>query len=795
MTDENQTAPGDTPPDVPVKPARRSLFERISIVWVIPLVALLIALAVAWQSYADQGPVIEISFDNAAGVTANETELRYRDVSVGVVEKVAFTSDLGQVVVSVRLDKTVAPFVDSDSQFWVVRPEVTAEGVTGLDTVLTGVFIEGIWDNTPGEPADTFTGLKEPPLGRDGKKGLSFELRASGEAGITENAPILYRGVEVGRVGRARVADDGSTAVADAIIFEPHDKLISSATRFWDTSGFTFKLGPNGAEIDFTSVASLLSGGITFSTLVSGGDPVQDGADFVLYADEGSARSSLFNEEDGPSLSLTAIFDDNVSGLAVDSPVDLGGLRIGKVTAVNGLVDEERFGDRKVRLAATLGIRPGRLGLPGESTEGEALAYLDRRVGEGLRARLATASILTGGLKVELVEVADAPAARIDTEAQPNPVIPTTVSDIADVTATAEGVFERINALPIEELLQSAIGVMDNVSRLIASDDLRQVPGEVRGLLSEARGLVGSDQMQQLPGRISGVVGELETLVASLNEQKVAERLLTAVDSAAAAADTVSGAVEGLPGLISQVEALAAKAEALPLEDLTAQVTALADSASALLASDSAKALPGSLNDSLTELSALLSDVREQQLAANASSALAAASKTAADISASVKGVPELIQKLDAVAQMARNVPLDALSSNLSDLLDSADALIGTDAARALPAELGSALDELRQVLAELREGGVIENANRTLASASNAADSIAQAADGLPDLLRRAQAVLADAGEAIRGYDAKNGVGRDVATALREVQRAAAAVSSLARALERNPNSLLFGR
>lgn len=797
MTDENQGPEDHTPPDLAVKPARRSLIERMSIVWVIPVVALLIALGVAWQSYNDRGPVIEIAFGNASGVTANETEVRFRDVAVGVVEKVAFTDTLDQVLVSVRLDKDVADFVDADAQFWVVRPEVTAEGVSGLDTVLTGVFIEGIWDNQPGEPQDRFDGLAEAPLSRDGKGGLSFLLRAAGESGLTENAPIIYRGIEVGRIGRAQVSEDGSTVQAEAIVFEPHNRLITSSTRFWDTSGFSFKLGPNGAEIDFSSIASLLSGGVTFQTLVSGGEQLENGATFVLYPDEGAARASLFSEEDGEALSLTAIFEDNVSGLAVDAPVDLGGLRIGRVTAVSGLVDEDRFGDRKVRLAATLSIRPGRLGLRsnGEVTAGQALAFLDRRVGEGLRARLASASILTGGLKVELVEDPEAEPARIDTDAQPNPVIPTTASDIADVAATAEGVFERINALPIEELLQSAIGVMDNVSRLIASDDLRQVPSEVRGLLADARGLVGSDEVQQLPSRLSGVIGELEGLVASLNEEQAVTKLLAAVETVSGAAESVTASVEGLPALLDQVRAVAAKAEALPLEDLTAQLTSLADSASTLLADDATRALPASVNASLAELSALLTDLREQQVATSAAQALDAARQAANDVSASIAGLPELIEKIDAVAQMARNVPLDALTSNLSDLLDSADALIGTDAARQLPADLSASLAELRLVLEQLREGGVVENANRTLASASDAADSIARAADGLPSLLQRAQSVLTQAGEAIAGYDARNGVGRDVETTLREVQRAAAAVASLARALERNPNSLLFGR
>ncbi|MGC9420133.1 MAG: MlaD family protein [Rhodovulum sp.] len=692
----------EMPPETPVEPARKSLLERLSIVWVIPAAALAIALGVAWNSYAERGPLLELSFQTASGIRAGETELRYRDVTVGLVESVAFTEGLGQVLVGVRLDRDVAEYVDDDAQFWAVRPEVTPQGVSGLETVLSGTFIEGIWDATPEGFIARHAAEAQAPLNREGRPGLTLRLRAAGMASLTEDAPIVYRGIEVGRIGRAEVSPDGSTVEARAIVFAPHDRMISSATRFWDTSGFRFSLGPGGARLDFDSIASLVSGGITFRTVVSGGGPVGPDAVFTVYPDEAAARASVFGAETGETLALTAIFDENVAGLAVDAPVDLGGLRVGQVTALTGIVDAERFGDDRVRLAATLAIRPGQLGLEEGAGPEAALDYLETRVTEGLRARLVTASLLTGGLKVELVEVANAAPATLETDAVPNPVIPTAPADLADVAATAEGLYNRINALPIEQVMDSAIAALENVARLTGSEDIRAVPGEVRALLGEARGLVGSEDTQALPARLSAAVGELETLVARLNEGDTAGRLTAALDAAAAAAAGVDTALAGVPGLVDRLNGIAANAE---------------------------------------------------------------------------------------------TVPLDELAARLSALLDAADRLIDTDAARALPADLSAALAELRAVLAELREGGVVENANATLASARSAADDISAAAQDLPEVLARARAVLDQAAATIRGYDASRGVGRDLGPAIREVERAARAVSDLARTLERNPNSILFGR
>lgn len=690
------------PPPPPIKPAGHSLIERVSVIWLVPLAALLVVLAVAWQAYAERGPLIEIAFDNASGVRAGATELRYRDVTVGMVEDVSFAPDLDRVLVKVRVEKEVAPFIDRDAQFWVVRPQVTARGVSGLGTVLSGVYIEGLWDNSPGEAVTRVVGLADAPLERVGQDGLRLLLRAQGRASLVEGAPVVYRGIEVGRVGRPRITADGSSAEAETLIFAPHDRLISSATRFWDTSGFSFSLGPSGAQLDFSSVAALVSGGVTFETMISGGIPAEAGDDFTVYTEESAARASLFQRDDTEVLTLSAVFEDNIAGLGVDAPVEWNGLRVGQVSALNGIVDPERFGDGRVRLIVNLAIRPGRLGLEGEAGRDAALEYLRESVAAGLRARLASASLLTGGLKVELVDLPDTPPAEIESTESGDLLIPTAESNIADVSATATGVFERINALPIEEVMKEAIALMQNANALVSSADTRAVPGNVNALLDETRDVIGSPEIQALPQRLDSVLTEMETLVAQIAQEALAAKLSAALSDASAASQGVSDAVSG---------------------------------------------------------------------------------------------VPDLVARLDAVAQKAESVEIDAMAQELTALMRSADTLLAGEGAQALPDTLNATLDELRSVLAQLREGDVVENATAALGSARDAADTFAEAGRDLPALIAEAEAVLAQARGTLAGYAADNGVGRDARAAMREVERAARAVSSLARAIERNPNSLLLGR
>lgn len=813
----------DEIPEVSVSPARKMFLSGASVIWLIPILALVVALGVAWQSYNERGPLIVVEFENGAGIQADETELRYRDITVGVVETVGFTEGLGRVTAAIRVDKEVAPYIDTSAVFWIVQPEVSAQGITGLSTVLSGVYIEGSWDEQAGAPADRFQGASEPALILPGRSGLQIALRTVAGSQLTDNAPILYKGIEVGRVGRAKIAPQGNFAIVEALIFDEHRVLVNSSTRFWDASGFSVNIGPAGAEINFSSLATLVGGGVTFDTFISGGDRVPDGAVFDIYPDQETARNSLFTGAAVDPLKVSVIFDDNVSGLIVGAPVELNGLRIGEVEALSGLVDNDQFGDSRVRLSVNLSIQPERLGLQNEVTAENALAFLQDAVASGLRARLASASLLTGGLKVELITVEDAPEAQLRSVGGLPPVMPTTVSEVSDTAATVEGVFNRINALPIEELLNSAITFLDSAEALVSDQDVRQTPQDVRALLADIQGLVTSDEVQNIPASLNATLTRVEALVAQLEEQQLAAKLVDAIDTVAATAGDVSTTIEGVPDLINDLRAVAQKAEALQVEDLVAEVSGLIETAEALIASEAASALPAALKEAVDQVNITLTELREGGAVGDITETLAAARQAAENIAvstqtlpditarlsavlddaasaadavnSSVEGVPELIASFERVAAKAESLEVEELLRELTELTRTADALIGTEDAKALPGSLKRALDEVNYTLQELREGGAINNVNQTLASARNAADSIAVTARDLPDIMDRLTGLFAQASRTIEGYNRGDELSRSAQDTLRDIQKAADALASLARTIERNPNSLLLGR
>ncbi|MBS8225147.1 MlaD family protein [Vannielia litorea] len=685
--------------------------RRLSFVWMVPVLALLIAVGVAWQNYANQGVLIEVAFPSANGVHADETELRYRDIAVGQVEEVRFSDALDQVIVSIRVDQEIAPFVDQQAQFWLVRPEVTTQGVTGLDTVLSGVYIEGDWDGEAGVPASQFEALAKAPLLSGGQKGTIIKLSSS--TGLPPTAtPILFRGVRVGQIGEATIGGDGQTIVADAVIFSPHDQLISSTTRFWDVSGISFSLGAAGATVDFSSLASLLAGGVAFETLGSGGVSIEDGREFSLFADEQAARQSFLIDNETGGVEFLAIFDQNLPGLRVGSAVQLGGLQIGEVTTIAGVTDEARFGDGRVRLLTTLRLVPSRIGFNGGDDAEDDAAFVDfieRRVNEGLRARLANVALLTNELQVDLFLAPDADPAALDRSADPFPQIPTTAPNVTDVTTTVQDLLQRIDDLPVEEVMASVIDFLDASTTLVSSEETQAIPGEVAETLAELRKTVASTR----------------ALVESEE-------------------------IGALPGEIA--------------------------------------ALSASLQDTANRINAIVADIEEKALVAQLTETIAA-------VGAAADTVPGLAKQASSVLSEAEKLSLQDLATRAEELISAAEAVLNQDSARALPEELNATLTELRSTLASLREGGLVENANATLASARGAAEAVSKATESLPELSARLNRLAGQAGAAVDNFSRDGDAGRELSATLRQIEAAAAALERLARQISRNPNSILIGR
>jgi paraquat-inducible protein B len=622
------------------KTAARAARAGVNVIWIVPILALVVTLAIAWTSFRDRGSLIEVEFADATGITPGETTLRFREITVGRVESVRFTSDLTRVVVGLRVDQDLAAYIDEDASFWIVRPQVTAQGVTRLDTVLTGAFIEGYWDSEVGEPAERFVGLDRPPLVRSDQPGSWITLAMESADGLTEGAPILFRGVAVGRMENVRLDDASDRVLADAFIESPHDARLTTASVFWDTSGFRLSLGAQGLSFGVNSLSSILQGGIAFDTVVSGGRPVERGHVFTVQPDEDTARNLVFAEEESARLRVAMVIDDSLRGLTRGADVQFQGLRVGQVTDLSVTMSEDEAGRPQVRQLVQLSISPTRLGLPEDSTAEDALAFLTAAVEDGLRARVASSGFFGTSLMVELVDVPGAAPAAIVTEGQAVPLLPSVEGDLDDFSASAQGFLDRIGSLPIEDLLNSARDMLDSITSIAASQDTRALPGALRAAIED--------------GRLA--LADISAITAELRESNSGETLAQVLEEASAAFQAVTDAAADVPEMVERIEAAAAAVEEFGFAAVSTQVEGILADLRAMLGSEDAEQLPRNLSNTLEAATGLLNDLRDGDAAGNLNNALSSASSAADQIAASVQQLPALIQRLQATAARADGV-------------------------------------------------------------------------------------------------------------------------------------------
>ncbi len=262
---------------------RRRMFP---VVWVVPLIAALVAGYLVYDRVQEFGPKITIRFKDGGGLRTGQTPIKYRGVTIGEGTAVELSEDREQVLVTARLQRSAASIAREGAIFWVVRPEVGFGSITGLRTVITGPEIQVLPGN--GGTKSEFLGLDRTPIAAE-PEGLKLVLRTDRPRSLKPNSPVYYHGVEVGVVQTVDLGPDAATADVHALIRQRYSVLVRSGSVFWNVSGASVSAGLfSGLQIKMESLRSVVAGGIEFATP---NDPnarqVKDGTVFPLH---GAAR-------------------------------------------------------------------------------------------------------------------------------------------------------------------------------------------------------------------------------------------------------------------------------------------------------------------------------------------------------------------------------------------------------------------------------------------------------------------------------------------------------------------------
>jgi paraquat-inducible protein B len=435
---------------------------RFPWIWVIPIIAVVIVIGIGWRELARRGPSITITFEAGDGIQAGQTKIRRKDVDLGTIESVYLSHDLSRVIVRAQMLRSAAPYLTSRAAFWIVRPRVSAEGISGLNTLVSGVFIE----MSPGRPDDPprreFVGLEQPPALPPDVPGRSFTLHASQLSSLGRGSAIYYRGLAVGEIYGYTLNNKTQRIDILAFVRAPYTRLVHPETRFWNASGIDVTIGAQGLHMLASSWQELLGGGVEFSTpsnaLAQASSPA--GAQFRLFEDKTAAEK----EPRGTPITYRIDFSGTVSGIERGTPVELLGSDIGEVRHAELEYDEHTH---LLHTPVIVEIDPTRVKVvnapdhpPSESSQ-DFEGYLEEWVRQGLRARLTSASFLTGQQIISLEMVPNAPPAHVETvESQLQ--IPSAPSvDIAQVLQSAHEVLRHIDRATAGPELAHAVKELD----------------------------------------------------------------------------------------------------------------------------------------------------------------------------------------------------------------------------------------------------------------------------------------------------------------------------------------------
>jgi paraquat-inducible protein B len=487
--------------------------KRFSTVWIVPIVALLIGLILIINDRNNRGAIVEISFKSAAGIMAEKSIIKYKDIEVGKVLAVDFAPDLKSVIVKAEIKKSLKDYLSENTKFWIVHARLGADSVEGLDTLLSGSYI-GMYPAKGKKRKKQFEGLKEPPVVVDLSNGLRLTLEAKSRGSIQVGSPIYYKKMKAGSVIGYHLSDDGTKVFIDIFIQNPYSKLVTKATKFWESSGIRASISGDGVDITTESLTAMLSGGISFGNFSTSAknvisqkapEEVQNNTHFVLYSDQKSAKKVKYTKE----LYFWLYFSDSIRGLKEGAPVEFRGVKIGEV------VDFFLVGDKKdaeFKIPILIKIEPERFLFADEKSikkesQGIDIIVLRKLVKKGLRAQLQTISLLTGELFVNLDFHKDSPEANI-TQEKGLYVLPTVPATIETLKSDIQTLLDRLARVPFEE-----IGKNLNNSIEMVNDEV--IPEISKGL-KDVDNLIKNSNIT-LEDFKKDILPKLDTFVANLN--------------------------------------------------------------------------------------------------------------------------------------------------------------------------------------------------------------------------------------------------------------------------------------
>ena len=502
-------------PEVPESKTVPKKRTRLSLVWVIPIVAAAAGVWIAVTKILEKGPVITIVFSSADGLEANKTKIEYNGLTIGTLTSLKLMADHRHVIATAAMHPKTAEFLVQDMKFWVVKPRMTGLNITGLGTLISGNYI-GVQLGESKVSERHFVALETPPLTGD-VPGRVFMLKTTELGSLGAGTPIYFRQLPAGQVVSYELDKEGGMLNVKIFVQSPYDHFVTTDTRFWMASGVDLSLTAAGLHVQTESVLSILAGGVAFENPPADAPQTPAAADtaFTLFDD----RASAFQPPPYDPQYYLLVFKQSVRGLSLGAPVELGGISIGEVTQISPQFDAKSM---EFSVPVTIRIDPIRYGVrflgddEGEDPVQRRHKVMDALVTRGLRGQLKMGNLLSGALLVSLSILPDEPPQSLDWSQK--------IVQLPTASGKVEAIEDSVASLlkNLDKTVTSTRGTLTNVDGLIVNLD--KTLGATRGTLTNADSLLNNAGTMIAPD--SALNAELNLLLQQGGDAARALRVL-----------------------------------------------------------------------------------------------------------------------------------------------------------------------------------------------------------------------------------------------------------------------------
>ncbi|KZN46212.1 intermembrane transport protein PqiB [Pseudoalteromonas luteoviolacea] len=521
---------------------------KFSVIWIVPVIAIVITGWMLYQHQSNKGHTIFLKMDNADGIIAGKTEIKVRSVQVGLVESLKLQIEQNAVIATIRIFKDYDTLLTKDAKFWTVKPRVDESGISGLNTLLSGAYIE-LLPGESNEQASLFTMQNQPALIAPDIEGLRYSLKAANAEVLDVGTGIFFRNYKIGQVETASFNEKTLEMDYGIFINSPYNELISKNAIFWVNSGIEVDLSTEGIRVSTGSLSKLIKGGISvdYPPNTEADGIAEQNTQYKLHKNFAVALERRFDLFD---LYLIE-FEQSIKGLKPGAPVEYRGMRIGTVEQVPAHIVRNGqplyFQQDNTSIPVLIKVEYGRIYDVDEQAKLYWQSNIEKWIRNGLRASLKSGNLLTGAVYIELDFYS---AAKPDTIAKHSvyPVLPSVPSGFTALSEQVIALLNKLNKLPLDDTLSEANKTLvaykqlgNETKQLIENLNNKKVPEKVDKNLTQLQGTLtqltsslkqfektlstyqqGSGVMEQLTDTLSeleSLSNTLKPVTKGLNEQ------------------------------------------------------------------------------------------------------------------------------------------------------------------------------------------------------------------------------------------------------------------------------------